>query len=300
MYDTFDKIMEGAKSAGPRRVAVAGADSITLSVVLKARELGIAEAILVDSPNKIAKEAANAGLNADLFETVPAESAEAACTKAVELVQKGDAAILMKGHVPTPSFYRAALDRQNGLRTEKLISHCFLFTTERSLRIKIMTDGVLTIAPDVEAKAALIQNAVTLLRKLGYEEPRVAVLSGTEEIRDDVPASLDAAELVRRHRNGAFPGALVEGPIALDVAVDIESALRKGLDSTPVAGKADILITPDLLVCNIAAKCIYHFAHARYAGIVVGTTVPIVSLSRADTERAKLDTISLGVLASTL
>ncbi|TET35553.1 MAG: phosphate butyryltransferase [Planctomycetota bacterium] len=300
MYDNFDKILEGAKKVGPVRVAVAGADAITLSVMAKAKESGIAEPVLVEDEDRVAQAAEKAGVSIDLFEIVTAPDARSVCTKATELVSKGKAAFLMKGHVPTPEFFRAALNPDAGLRGERQLSHCFLFTTERSPRIKIMTDGALNVSPDAEAKAVMIENAVSLLLKLGYERPRAAVLSGTEEVRDDVQASLDAAELVRRHEAGAFENAVVDGPIALDVAVDIESARRKGLDSSPVAGKADILVTPDLLTCNIAAKCIYHFAHARYAGIVVGARAPVVSLSRADTERAKLDTLALGVLASRL
>jgi phosphate butyryltransferase len=260
---SFDEIIAAARKIGPKRLAVAGP----------------ADGELQDALDLAAKEGLARGA---IFDTAPA---------AVAAVKNGDADVLMKGNIDTQAFMQAILDRDRGLRGGTLLSH--IAVVEVLSRLFLITDGGIVLNPTLEEKAQIILNAVPIANALGIETPKVAVLAAVEKENPKMPETADAAALARMN----LPGCLVQGPLAVDNAVSPEAAAAKGV-SGPVAGHADILLVPSVLVGNIFAKGIMYFAACRFGGVVAGTTQPVIFLSRADKMRTKLDTMALGVLLS--
>ena len=259
----FDEIIAKARRMGPKRLAIAGQPDEELSEALaQAKDEGIATA----SP----------------FETAPA---------AVAAVKAGAADALMKGSLDTPTFMRAVLDREKGLRGGNIVSHVVVL--EWMWRLLLITDAGIVLNPTLEEKARIILNAVAIAKGLGIDTPKVAVLAAVENENPKMPETLDAAALSRMN----LPGCIVQGPLAVDNAVSSKAAEAKGI-AGPVAGAADILLVPSVLVGNIFAKGIMYFANCRFGGIVAGTTRPVMFLSRSDTHEAKMNTIALGVSLS--
>jgi phosphate butyryltransferase len=260
---SFTEVLAGARKIGPKRLAIAGPPNEELSDALdQARDEGIATAVLFDTA---------------------AAAAAATC--------RGEADALMKGSVDTSTFMQTVLDRQHGLRGGGLLSH--VAVVEAFGRLLLITDGGIVLNPTLDEKAKIILNAVAVAHGLGIEMPKVAVLAAVEKENPKMPETTDAAALSRMN----LPGCLVQGPLAVDNAVSAEAAQAKGI-AGPVAGQADILLVPSVLVGNIFAKGIMYFAGCRFGGVVAGTTRPVMFLSRADTAAAKLNTIALGVLLS--
>lgn len=261
--NSFDEIIAAARKTGPRRLAVAGPSNEELAdALVQASEQGIAEPVI--------------------FETAPA---------AVAAVRTGQADALMKGAVDTATFMQAVLDRASGLRSGRLVSHVAVL--EAFGRLILITDGGIVLNPTLADKAKIIANAVAVANGLGIATPKVAVLAAVEKENPKMPETVDAAALSRMN----LPGCIVQGPLAVDNAVSVEAARAKGIEG-PVAGRADILLAPSVLVGNIFAKGIMYFAGGRFGGIVAGTTRPVMFLSRSDTAATKLDTIALGMLLS--
>lgn len=296
MLKDFEELLELTKNKQPRKLAVAVAeDEEVLKAVKKAKEVGIAEAILIGNKEKIEKIADDIGLDISLFEVVDEKDATLACRKAVSLVSSGRADIVMKGIIDTAVIMKAVLDSEIGLRTGRVISHVAVFSVPTYEKVFILTDAAMNIQPDLDQKKEIIENAVSFAHSLDIEEPKVAVLCAREKVSPKMIATVEAKELEDMNKNGEISGCIVGGPFALDNAISKEAAKHKGINS-PVAGEADILMVPNIESGNVLYKSLTFFSKAKNAGLIVGTKAPIVLTSRSDDEQAKLYSIALGVL----
>ncbi len=296
MLKSFAEIRERAVEKGPRRLAAAGAaDPDVLAGLAEARRLGLIEPWAVGEAKAVAGAAAAAG--ADLSDWVLVDEPDDAkvALAAAGLVRSGKCDLLMKGGTSTAAFMKAVLDDDRGLRGEGLMSHVFVTESARFGRLFLVTDGGINLAPTLEEKAQIIRNALPLARALGCDAPRVAVLAAVEKVNPRMPETREAAELVEMNRSGRIAGCTVAGPYAVDNAVSEEAAAKKGL-SGPVAGKADIILVPTVLVGNTFCKGIAYFAGEPCGGCVAGAAAPVVFLSRADDVDTRVNSISLGVL----
>lgn len=296
MIKAFDEIVKYAKEKGPKTLAVAVAqDAEVLNAVNNAKDLGIAEAILVGDKEEIVKAAASCGVDIAKFSIIDEKDKAEACKKAVSLISEGKADIVMKGLVDTAIILKAVLAEEAGLRTGNVLSHVAVFEVNGYDRLFIVTDAAMNIAPNLEQKKQIIENAVKVANAMGNMEPKVAVLAAVEKVNPKMQATLDADALVEMNKKGELKGCLLGGPFALDNAVSLEAAKHKGIVH-PVAGNADILMVPQIEAGNMLYKSMVFFAKAQNAGIVVGAKVPIVLTSRADSHTAKLNSIAIGVL----
>ncbi|WP_372998913.1 phosphate butyryltransferase [Lutispora sp.] len=296
MIKAFDEIVKYAKEKGPKTLAVAVAqDAEVLNAVNNAKDLGIAEAILVGDKEEIVKAAASCGVDIAKFSIIDEKDKAQACKKAVSLISEGKADIVMKGLVDTAIILKAVLAEEAGLRTGNVLSHVAVFEVNGYDRLFIVTDAAMNIAPNLEQKKQIIENAVKVANAMGNMEPKVAVLAAVEKVNPKMQATLDADALVEMNKKGELKGCLLGGPFALDNAVSLEAAKHKGIVH-PVAGNADILMVPQIEAGNMLYKSMVFFAKAQNAGIVVGAKVPIVLTSRADSDIAKLNSIAIGVL----
>ena len=262
---------------------------------VQAAEQNLINPILVGPEAKIRATAEQANVDITPFRIVAAEHSHHAAALAVELVRSGEAANLMKGSLHTDELLRAVLRPEAGLRTERRLSHCFCLAVPTYSRPIILTDAAINISPDLRTKRDICQNAIDLARALGLEQPKVAILAAVETVNPDMPATLHAGVLCKMADRGQIQGGILDGPLAFDNAVDEEAARTKGIVS-PVAGRADILVVPDLEAGNMLAKQLTYMADAEAAGIIVGARVPIVLTSRADSARTRLASCALSVL----
>ncbi|HAF49496.1 MAG TPA: phosphate butyryltransferase, partial [Synergistaceae bacterium] len=248
------ELLEYAKEVGPKRVSVARAeDADVLEAVDRAQKEGIAEVILVGNADKIAETARSLGIDLSRFRLVDARGGEVEVgLAAVELVSSGQADILMKGMIQTANFLRGVLDKERGLRTGSLLSHAYIHQIEGYDRIFFICDPAFNVAPDLNAKVKILNNTVNLAHSFGIDNPKVAVLAAVEVVNPDMPCTLEAAALVQMNRRGQIKGCVVDGPLALDNAVNVEAARHKGIISE-VAGQADILLVPDIEAGNLLA-----------------------------------------------
>lgn len=282
-----------AAKAGPRRtVAVAvAADAEVLAAVCEARREGLADAILVGSAEKIRLLAAEHGYDLSGMEIIDLPDNLLAAQQAVRLVREGRAHMLMKGLVSTADILRAVLDKEQGLRTGRVLSHIAVLSVPTYHKLLFLTDGGQNIAPDLKLKTAIVQNAVEVARALGVAHPKVAPICAVEVVNPKMQATVDAAELMAMAERGEIAHCTISGPLALDGAVSREAALHKGIKSD-VAGDVDILLVPDIETGNILYKALVYLAHAKVAGIIAGASAPIVLTSRSDSPEAKLLSIA--------
>lgn len=293
---TFGELLQAAQRGTAVRVAVAMAEDLeVLEAIKEAADLGLARGILIGDAAEIGRSAELVGLDLSDQEVVAETDPENAARLAVQAVRSGQANVLMKGQLQTSDLLRAVLDRERGLRTGQPLSHVAVTELQGERRLILITDGGVNIAPDVVRKAQIIDNAVMVARKLGIETPRVAVLAAVEVINPEMPATIDAAMLAKMADRRQIRHAIVDGPLALDVAISRAAAEDKRLQS-PVSGQADILLAPNIEAGNILTKSLQYFAGATMAGVVVGALVPIVVLSRADLAESKLLSIALAKL----
>ncbi len=299
MIRTMDELL--AAVAGEKRtVAVAAAhDADALRAVYAAHRAGIADAILIGDAEQIGRIAADSGIPIGAFQILHEPDNAGACEKAAALVREGAAGALMKGLVETAVILRAVLDREKGIRAAPLLSHVALLEISGFGRPLLLTDAAMNIAPDLEAKKQLLQNAALVARALGNPAPVAACLCASEKTNPKMPATLDAAALSEAARRGELPGCRVFGPAALDNAVFPEAAKHKGI-TDPLAGYADILLAPDIEAGNILYKALTLLGGAKAAGIVVGAKAPIILSSRADSAETKLYSIALALAAAEL
>jgi len=294
---TLNEMLEHACVVGPMSISIACAeDADVLEAVEAARKKGVATAFLVGDADKIASAAKGVGVDVSNFEVVDVREGEAAAAlKAVELVSSGKAQILMKGMLHTDNFLRGVLNKEKGLRTGGVISHIYFHEVEGYDRILFISDAAMVTYPDLPTKVKMIENTVRFAHSLGVETPKVAILAAVEVVNPNMPPTLDAAALAQMSRRGQIKGCVVDGPFALDNAVSEISARQKGIKSE-VAGKADILITPNIECGNMLAKSIVYFAPNKTAGIVMGAKAPIVLTSRSDSAEAKMFSIAAAVV----
>ncbi|MFG1343311.1 phosphate acetyltransferase [Xanthobacter autotrophicus DSM 431] len=295
-HEKYDRLIAAARALTKLRVAVAHpCDAVSLGAALEAAQLGLIEPILVGPPAKIAAAAAAANLDiGDIRQVATAHSHESA-EKAVALVRCGEADALMKGSLHTDELMGAVVARDTGLRTARRISHCFVMDVPTHEDALIVTDAAINIAPALEEKCHIVQNAIDLARALKFEEPRVAILSAMETVNPSVPSTIEAAALCKMADRGQITGGVVDGPLALDNAIDLGSAEIKHITS-PVAGRANILVVPDLEAGNMLAKSLTFLAGADAAGIVLGARVPIILTSRADSKTTRLASCAVASL----
>lgn len=296
MIKSFNEILTAAKERGPKIIAVAVAQDVeVLNAVNAAKDLGIANAILVGDKDEIAKAALECKVDINKFELIGTKDKSEACRTAVELVSSGKAQILMKGLVDTSVILKAVLDEKIGLRTGNVLSHVAVFDVPGYDRLFYVTDAAMNIAPDLLQKKQIIENAVQVANALGNDDPKVAMLAAVEKVNPKMQATVDAAELVRMNAAGELTGCTLGGPFALDNAVSVEASKHKGI-THPVAGYADILMVPTIEAGNMLYKSMVYFARAKNAGIIVGAKAPVVLTSRADSDEAKLNSIAIGTL----
>lgn len=297
MLRSLDAIVAAAQAKGGSKVvAVAAAqDAEVIAAIKGAYELGIATAVLVGNAEQIKQAAETAGFDLGQAEVIDVPNPVEAARKAVELVRKGRAQMVMKGLLNTADILRAVLDKEIGLRTGRVLSHVAIMEPLGYGRLLLMTDGGMNIAPDLKQKAQMIENAVGVANKLGMPCPKVAVLAAFEQVNPEMPATVEAALLAKMADRGQIKHCIVDGPIALDGAVSPEAAAHKGMQS-PVAGQADILLVPVIEVGNVIYKTITYLGNGKVAGIIAGAAAPIILTSRSDTPEAKLHSIATAVL----
>jgi phosphotransacetylase len=295
--DRIDALIERAAALPALAVAVAHPCSPeAIAGAVAAAERGLIHPVLVGPAHKIRAAAADAGVQLNRFELVEAPHSHAAADIAVALARAGKVEALMKGSLHTDELLHAALSTVAGLRTERRASHVYLLDVPAYDRLLLMSDAAVNIAPTLLEKADICANAIDLARAIGIVTPRVAILSAVETVTPRIPSTIDAAALCKMAERGQIEGGIVDGPLAFDNAVDPQAAATKGIVS-PVVGRADILLVPDLESGNMLAKQLILFAGADAAGLVVGLRVPLMLTSRADGARARLASCALALLA---
>mgnify|MGYP006281306861 CR=1 FL=1 len=298
MIKDFTDLMKKASKVSTKTlvVAVAG-DKEVLKAVKFALDEDLVSPMLVGNKKKIEKESVKVDLDLEQVKIIEASDNKNACCKAVQMVSFGEGDILMKGLVDTSIIMKSVLNEEFGLATGRLISHIAMVESSALNRLVFVTDGGMNIKPDLEEKKQIIENAINVAHKLGYNNPRVAIMAAVEKVKSQMPETLDAAALSKMGDRGQISGGLVDGPLALDNALSEEAARIKGIDS-PVAGRADILLVPEIVAGNLLGKSSVYFAQDDIATIIGGTSHPIVLTSRANTAQIKLISIAATVLMS--
>jgi phosphate acetyltransferase len=295
-HEKYQRLIQRCKSLAPTPTAVAHpCDASSLQGVVDAAKAGLIAPILVGPAARIKEAAAQAKLDISGFPVVDAAFSQDSAMKAVAEVRAGRAEALMKGSLHTDELMGAVVRRETGLRTARRISHCFIMDVPGHADPLIITDAAVNIAPTLRDKIDIVQNAIDLARDLGLPEVRVAILSAMETVNPDVPSTLEAAALCKMADRKQITGAVLDGPLALDNAISPEAAKIKKIES-PVAGRANVLVVPDLEAGNMLAKSLTFLAGADAAGIVLGARVPIILTSRADSLIARLASCAVAAL----
>ena len=295
-HDHYEELIRRNAGIPPISCAIAHpCDESSLRGAIDAAAAGIIQPILVGPVAKIRAAAAAAGLDLADFELVDAPHSHGAAARAVELVRGGQAELLMKGSLHTDELMSEVVAKETGLRTGRRISHVFIMSVPTYPFPLFITDAAVNIVPDLTTKIDIVQNAIDLHRGLGLGEPRVAILSAVETVNPKMPTTLDAAALCKMADRGQITGGLLDGPLAFDNAISPEAAKVKGIVS-PVAGRAQILVVPDLEAGNMLAKNLSFLANADAAGVVLGARVPIILTSRADSVRTKIASCAVAAL----
>jgi phosphate acetyltransferase len=293
----YERLIARAKAVpAVSAIVVHPCDESSLRGVVDTAQAGIIKAILVGPAIKIEETAVKYNLDISGFEIVDAAHSEAAATKAVELIHAARGEILIKGSLHTDELMRSVTAKATGLRTDRRISHVFVMDVPAYAETLLVTDAAINIFPDLDCKRDIIQNAIDLYTQAGVgTSPRVAILSAVETITSKIPSTIEAAALCKMADRGQITGGVLDGPLAFDNAIDVEAARIKGIKSE-VAGRAQILVVPDLESGNMLAKNLTYFAKADGAGIVLGARVPIVLTSRADSPRSRMASCAVAAL----
>jgi phosphate acetyltransferase len=292
-YDRL--IAEAKRSAAAKAIVVHPCDETSLRGAVEAAAMGLISATLVGPAAKINNVAREHNLDIGKCELVDVAHSDAAASKAVELIRAGQGELLMKGSLHTDELMRPVTASATGLRTERRISHVFIMDVPTYPETLFITDAAINIFPDLDAKRDIVQNAIDLFTQIGLGKPRVAILSAVETVTTKIPSTIDAAALCKMADRGQITGAILDGPLAFDNAIDPEAARIKGIHS-PVAGRAQILVVPDLEAGNMLAKNLVYLSKADSAGLVLGARVPIVLTSRADSVRSRMASCAAAVL----
>jgi phosphate acetyltransferase len=295
-HSKYDRLIAKAKEVpAATTIVVHPCDDSSLRGPIEAAEAGIIVPILVGPATKISAVAREFSLDIDRFTIVDVPHSEAAAAKAVELIHESKGELLMKGSLHTDELMREVTSGKTGLRTARRISHVFIMDVPTYAETLFITDAAINIFPDLDTKRDIVQNAVDLFTQVGLGRPRVAILSAVETVTSKIPSTIEAAALCKMAERGQITGADLDGPLAFDNAIDPEAAKIKGIVS-PVAGRAQILVVPDLEAGNMLAKNLTFLAKADAAGIVLGARVPIILTSRADSVRARMASCAVAVL----
>jgi len=295
-HEKYQRLIARCKALQPVRCAVAHpCDESSLRGTLEAAQEGLIVPVLVGPAQRIKAVAADCRLDLAGCSIVDAPHSDASAAEAVRLVREGKAEALMKGSLHTDELMGAVVKRETGLRTNRRISHCFVMDVPALEQALIITDAAVNIAPTLTDKVHIVQNAIDLAHTLGRALPKVAILSAMETVNPDVPSTIEAAALCKMADRGQITGGILDGPLALDNAIDLTAARIKRIQS-PVAGAADVLVVPNLEAGNMLAKSLSYLAGADAAGIVVGARVPIILTSRADSSIARRASCAVAVL----
>jgi phosphate acetyltransferase len=292
-YDRL--IAEAKKVPAANTIVVHPCDETSLRGAIDAAEAELIIPVLVGPAAKVKNIARQHNIDISAFELVDVAHSDAAAAKAVELVRSSQGEMLMKGSLHTDELMRAVTAADVGLRTARRISHVFIMDVPTYAETLFVTDAAINIFPDLDAKHDIVQNAIDLFTAVGLGKPRVAILSAVETVTSKIPSTIDAAALCKMADRGQITGAVLDGPLAFDNAIDREAARIKGIHS-PVAGQAQILVVPDLEAGNMLAKNLIYLAKADSAGLVLGARVPIVLTSRADSVRSRMASCAVAVL----
>jgi phosphate acetyltransferase len=295
-HEKYQRLVDSCRSLPPTPTAVAHpCDQSSLEGAIDAARLGLISPILVGPRSRIAATAKQYAIDIAGLPIVDAPFSHASAEQAVAIVREGKAEALMKGSLHTDELMGAVVKRDTGLRTARRVSHCFAMDVPTYPEPLIITDAAVNIAPTLEEKVDIVQNAIELAHALGAPEVRVAILSAMETVNPKVPSTIEAAALCKMADRGQITGALIDGPLALDNAISLESAKIKKINS-PVAGRANVLVVPDLEAGNMLAKSLSFLANADAAGIVLGARVPIILTSRADSVMTRLASCAVATL----
>jgi phosphate acetyltransferase len=297
-HERYEQLIAAAQKEAAIKVAVVHpCDESSMRGVAEAMRLRLIEPILVGPVERMRRVANEVGFDIGGVELVDAEHSHASAAKAVELVRAGKVEALMKGSLHTDELMGAVVSGADGIRTARRISHCFIMDVPGHPNPLIITDAAVNIAPDLDTKVDIIQNAIDLAHAMGNEQVRVAILSAMETVTTKVPSTIEAAALCKMAERGQITGAVLDGPLALDNAISPEAAAIKKIAS-PVAGRANILVVPDLEAGNMLAKSLSFLAKADAAGIVLGARVPIILTSRADSLVSRLASCAVAVMVA--
>lgn len=296
-FSGFEALLDIAKSLGRAKVAVAAAaDKEVLEAAKLAEKEGLITPVLVGDIEKIKRLSHEIGLNLTGAELISESDPVAAAHKAIDAVVNEQAHFLMKGLLNSSDFLKAVLRPERGLRTGRLLSHLAAFQVPGFSRLLYVTDGGMNVAPDLSQKKEILENSLMYLKGIGMDSVNVIVLAANEAVNPKIPATVDALALAEMNQAGNFPGAIVEGPLALDGAVSAAALKHKGI-SSKINGDVDLLIVPTIEVGNILGKSMVYFAGATMAGIVLGAQVPIVLTSRNDPPRSKFMALAMAALS---
>jgi phosphotransacetylase len=294
----YEQLLERCRTLAPVATAVAHpCEASALAGAIEAAGKGLISPILVGPAAKIAEVAKAARIDLGATPVIDAPHSHAAAAKAVELVRQGQAELLMKGSLHTDELLGAVVARETGLRTARRLSHVFIMDVPTYHKVLIVTDAAINIAPTLEEKVDIVQNAIDLVVSLGVARPKIAILAAVETVTSKMPATIDAAALCKMAERGQIRGGILDGPLAFDNAISREAAQVKGIASE-VAGDPDILLAPDLESGNILAKQLTFLANADSAGLVLGARVPIILTSRADSVRSRIASCAVAKLAA--
>jgi phosphate acetyltransferase len=297
-HEKYRRLLDFCKSLPPTPTAVAHpCDESSLRGAMDAARIGLISPILVGPRARIDRIATEFGIALGSATLVDTPHSEASAARAVEIVREGKAEALMKGSLHTDELMGAVVNRDTGLRTARRVSHCFVMDVPSYPETLIVTDAAVNIAPTMADKVDIIQNAIDLAHALRFEQVRVAILSAMETVNPKIPSTVEAAALCKMADRGQIKGAIVDGPLALDNAISLESLKIKHIDS-PVAGRANVLVVPDLEAGNMLAKSLSFLAGADAAGIVLGARVPIILTSRADPITTRLASCGVATLVA--
>ena len=297
-HEKYERLIKLAQTKSTIKVAVAHpCDDVSLGGAVEALRLGLIEPVLVGPLDRIRGVAERGGFDLGGIEVVASEHSHESAAKAVELVTAGQVEAVMKGSLHTDELMGAVVSRQAGIRTARRISHCFIMDVPGHPDALIITDAAVNIAPTLDDKVDIVQNAIDLAHAMGVAEVRVAILSAMETVNAKVPSTVEAAALCKMADRGQITGALLDGPLALDNAISPQAAAIKQIAS-PVAGRANVLVVPDLEAGNMLAKSLSFLAQADAAGIVLGARVPIILTSRADSLLTRLASCAVAVMVA--
>ncbi|NLG04757.1 MAG: phosphate butyryltransferase [Clostridia bacterium] len=301
MSKSFDDLLSQITKCKRKKVSVSNAqDEAVLEAVKAAYERGIADSILVGDQNKIEEIAKSINMDLTPFEIVNEPDVAAAALKAVELVSTKKADILLKGLVDTKTFLRSVLDKEVGLRTGKMMSHVCVFELPEIDHLLFLADVAFNTYPSLEEKADIIRNTVEITKACGIDMPKVAPVCAVEVVNPKMKPTVDADALTKMNENGEIKDCLVYGPLSMDLALDEEAGVHKGI-SNPVVGKADIILFPDIDSGNITYKTLVHTTNAKNGNLLIGTKAPVILTSRSDNFEVKLNSIALAsVVAESL